>query len=95
MIVHIDDTFLDGEIDKICDDVFSICRILEQRHYIQVSGAVLEVLRKIVADNVPPYLAGIFQSARNYINPSTNKRRYLTTVNWNQLDIKELYIIQY
>lgn len=87
MIVSISDSLLDEEdMDKVRETVFTICRVLEQRHFVKLSGSLLQILPKIVEDNVPPHLYNIFQSARNYINPSPNKCKYLRTIDLDHVD---------
>lgn len=86
MIVNVSDSILEDDIDKVRETVFTICRLLEQRHFVKLSGDLMQVLPKIVEDNVPPHLYNIFQSARNYINPSSNKCKFLRTVNLDDTD---------
>lgn len=86
MIVHIDDSFLDSVDDKPIDDIFTICRILENCHYITVSNDVLEALNFLVEEHVNPGLKSIYYAARNYINPPKKLQRYLTKVEWSRID---------
>lgn len=86
MIVHIDDSVLDNDVDQVIDDTFKICRLIANGHFISVSGILLPVLRKLVDENVTPGLREIFKGARNMINPSPNKQKYLRTVEWSELD---------